>query len=194
MAMQERGRAIQAAKDDLDRLTEQTNFPVTRYQWAEWLDNNLDQLGDKMAKNGGAQSRRVCLNVRRAAASGLPPPERLQPRKERPQVSTEWAKLLQWRTGWHGVRMQPTAVAGEPADSGRRMFFLTRHHSQTYVLELEDYRVAGPYPYILDPRFRVADAVPLSDFERIVYKLFTSLYKLFTSFKWSAPLPVVLFI
>ena len=166
-ALQERRLAIQAAKDDLHRLKQQTLLPVTRQQWAEWLDKNLDELRDKMTTIDGAQSRRMHRNVRVGAASGLAPPVRLQPRKERLQLSTVWAQLLQWRTGWHGVRIRTPDIELEAADSGRRMFFLTRHRSQTYVLELETYRVAGPYPYILNKSFCVTDAIPLSSFEKI---------------------------
>ena len=47
------------------------------------------------------------------------------------------------------------------------MFFLLRHLRCTYVIDLERYRVPGPYPYILDRTFKFSDSMMLlSEFEQ----------------------------
>ena len=96
-------------------------------------------------------------NTRICARPGLPPPvKRFLPLEDRRCVIKEWAQLLAWRTGWHGLA----------AASGRRMFYMLRHVNSTYVIDLESQRVDGRHPYHLKEDFVLSDhIIPLTAFE-----------------------------
>ena len=47
------------------------------------------------------------------------------------------------------------------------MFFLLCALQRTYVIDLEDYRVAGTHPFLLDRRFFMSKALmPLAEFQQ----------------------------
>ena len=141
---------------EFGHLRAQAPFPVTRLQWAEWLEENLIEFRKRMP-NGEAPFRRRHLNVRVARMQDLPPQGgRLQPTREHRRASTEWAKLLEWRTGWHGLEFR----------TGWRLFFLTHSLRRTYVLDLEDYHVGiRASPYVLGRSFKIEKKMFLNEFE-----------------------------
>ena len=107
-----------------------------------------------MRKDAAPQRRRD-LNIRLDKRPGLPiPAVRIQPQAVKNNVITNLGKLLAWRTGWHGLE----------AASGKRLFFVVRHLSETYVLDLERCRV--PEGWHIKGDYKITDSmVPLGKFE-----------------------------
>ena len=135
-------------------------LPQTRFQWAVWISENLDEL-QKRSQPEEAPKRRRRLDTRLEPRLGLPQPaKRIQPQAMLGSVSARWAQLLQGRTGWHGLS----------AASGRRMFFRLHHLRTAYVIDIESERVHGHYPYHFTATFRLTDSVmPLCKFEQKWY-------------------------
>ena len=131
-------------------------IPCTRLQWTAWVGNNIDELRVRMRKNEAACRRRT-FNTRLCPRPGLPAPvQRFQPQAEISRVTSVWAKLLEWRTGWDGFQ----------SDAGRRMFYVLRHLHTTYVIDIECQRVPGTRPYQVRKDYRLTDNImPLSKFE-----------------------------
>jgi hypothetical protein len=120
---------------------------------------NIDDFRRRMWKDAAPQRRRD-LNIRVDKRPGLPMPAgRIQPQADKHRVITELGKLLAWRTGWHGLE----------AASGKRLFFVVRHLSETYVLDLEGCRVPDgpwPWPYHIKGDYKITDSMtPLGEFE-----------------------------
>ena len=95
-------------------LLDSVYTPITRPQWAEWLETNLAEFKENMKS---APSRRREMNTRVRAREDLPAP-------------ATWAKNLAGRAGWHGLQ---TATE-------KSMFFLICHNRVTYYVDLEPYR------------------------------------------------------
>ena len=123
---------------NLARLRATTaEIPCTRTQWSAWVGANIDELRERMRK-AEAPFRRRMFNIRVSPRLGLPAPvPRFQPQAEISRVTSAWAKLLEWRTGWYGFQ----------SDAGRRMFYVLRHVQTTYVIDMECQRVPGTRPY-----------------------------------------------
>ncbi len=155
---EERSMRINAARLNLIQLRAPTSIiPCTRFQWAVWLGENIEEFRRRMHKDA-APKRRRDVNIRVDKRPGLPTPvKRIQPQEDRRRPTTEWGKLLEWRTGWYGFG----------AASGRRLFYMVRHLWITYVIDLESHRVQGEHPYHLSGDFSITDSMmPLSTFER----------------------------
>ena len=156
-ARAERARRIQKAESTLICLTTSSGtIPCTRLQWAAWVGDHVGELRRRMRKEEAPMRRREG-NIRICARPGLPPPvKRFLPLEDRRCVIKEWAQLLAWRTGWHGLA----------AASGRRMFYMLRHVNSTCVIDLESQRVDGRHPYHLKEDFVLSDhIIPLTAFE-----------------------------
>ena len=150
------------ALGELRRAQQATTFPVTREQWSAWLESNISEFRSRMSK-AAAPARRAILNNRVMPMPGLAKPDgSFQPKHQISPLSTEWAKLLDGRSGWHGIQ----------TECGRRMFFLLRHLRHTYVIDLEQYRVIGDfYPYHVDKTFEISGSeMLLSEFEHSLRK------------------------
>ena len=108
-----------------------------------------------------APEMRRSLNTRISALPDLPRPSvRLRPVSEPCRASHGWAKLLEWRTGWHGLR----------TGSERRIVFLYRLLNSTYVIDFESHKtVDNCFHYLLDSTFIISDHVMnLKEFEECV--------------------------
>ena len=109
-----------------------------------------------------AQEMRRSLNVRISALPDLPRPSvRLQPVREPCRASHGWAKLLEWRSGWHGLWV----------GSKRRIVFLYRPQQSTYVIDFESHRTVMPscFHYVINSIFTISDHVlNLKEFEKCV--------------------------
>ena len=155
---EERQRRIDEASLKLEQLKAPTEIiPCTRAQWAAWLGANIEEMRKRMPK-AAAPKRRRDLNMRIDKRPGLPTPaKRIQPQAdpEGSNISTEWGRLLAWRTGWYGI----------DATSGRRLFYMLRHLSRCYVIDLEPHRVPGR-GYRITGTFRITDnMMSLAEFE-----------------------------
>ena len=155
----ERSKRIEDAKVQLEQLRAPTlNIPCTRLQWAEWVGVNIQDLRSRMLKHAAPHRRRELSN-RVCARPNLPTAvKRLRPQAEQGRATTAWGKLLEWRCGWYALQ----------AASGRRMVYMVRHVSTTYVIDMEDHRVPGLHPYHLTGvgAFGILqNIVPLRSFE-----------------------------
>ena len=150
----EKDRLVSEAKAEVNRLLESCVLPVTRHQWGAWLDLNIHEFRERM-KTAVINRRRA--NCRLQARQDLPELKsvsRLQPRRVVGRLHASWAVNLAGRGGWHGVKLTSGAV---------RMFFLVRHDRQTFVVDLEPYRVDGLLPcgYELGQSFNLQESLKL---------------------------------
>ena len=159
---EERQRRIDEASLKLEQLRAPTEIiPCTRAQWAAWLGANIDEMRIRMQK-AAAPKRRRDLNIRIDKRPGLPKPaKRIQPQADRSKASTEWGRLLEWRTGWYGIEWRSAAEA----TSEQRLFYMVCHRSSCFVIDLESHRVPGRYR--ITGTFRITDnMMSLAEFER----------------------------
>ena len=107
---EERQRRIDEASLKLEQLKAPTEIiPCTRAQWAAWLGANIEEMRKRMPK-AAAPKRRRDLNIRIDKRPGLPTGvKRIKPQADRSNVSTEWGRLLEWRTGWYGIEWRSAA-------------------------------------------------------------------------------------
>ena len=150
----EKERLVQAAQDEVDLLLAKFDTPITRPQWAAWLEANFDEFSEAMKT---ATQRRRLLNTRVRARPNLPQrPQRIQAKKEPTQsFKSVWAVNLARRTGWHGIHTATTKM----------MFFLAWNNGETFFIDMEPYRVGVPdeLSYELNQHFDlVAQLKPLS--------------------------------
>ena len=133
--------------------------PITRAQWATWLENNLTEFHERMKT---ASQRRCLGNTRVRARADLPKPaQRIQPKAETTaQFKTEWAANFAGRTGWHGIQ----------TTTDKMMFFLAWHHGKTFFIDLEPNRVTGhDVSYALTQDFDlVGQLKPLSSLDAAI--------------------------
>ena len=132
-------------------LTPTCIIPCTRFQWAAWVSDNVEEIRMR-TPDGAAPLRRRELNHRLYRRPGLPPPcKRLQPQAEPHIVTQAWAKLLELRTGWYGLQMV------SHTRPHRQMIYMWHYQGTTYVVDLETCRVPGSHPYNLNANFRFSD-------------------------------------
>ena len=108
-----------------------------------------------------APEMRRSLNARISALPDLPRPSvRLRPVREPCRASHSWAKLLEWRSGWHGLW----------TGKGRRVVvFLYRLLQSTYVIDFDSHRTLQPscFQYVLDSTFTISDHIlNMKEFEK----------------------------
>ena len=141
-------------------LTPTSIIPCTRFQWAAWVSDNVEEIRMR-TPDGAAPLRRRELNHRLYRRPGLPPPcKRLQPQAEPPIVTQAWTMLLALRTGWYGLQMV------SHTRPHRQMIYMWHYQGTTYVVDLETCRVPGSHPYNLNANFRFSDnMMTLSAFE-----------------------------
>ena len=91
---------LATAKAQVDDIMPMCALPITRPQWAAWLDANINEFHGRMKT---ASERRRALNTRVRARDNLPATAvRLQPtRVATASYKTQWAKHLSGRSGWH---------------------------------------------------------------------------------------------
>jgi len=102
----QRQQLIADAQQELDRLINACAVPITRVQWAAWLDENLDEFRSKMQTAPAARRER---SHRLRARPDLPQPvPRIEPKvANKVPFTTQWAAHLDHRIGWHGLHIQP---------------------------------------------------------------------------------------
>ena len=152
---EEKDVRVAALEHELAELRASCITPVTRIDFDEWLDVNLDELRHRMLT---APAKRREINVRVGPREGLPPPvHRFVPvAQEKVKHHTAWAQKLAFRTGWYGL---------EAAPGGRRFFPLFHFRAGVFVIDLEDYRV-GDLIYVLTPLFDLrAHLRPVAEWE-----------------------------
>ena len=112
----ERDGLIRDAQAEVDRLMASGGgVPITRLQWAAWLDDNLAEFKQLLPT---AHIRRRAGNTRIRARPELPPrAHRIQAQAVTGMLQTVWAKRLAGRIGWHGMR----------TTTEKKMFFLACH-------------------------------------------------------------------
>ena len=132
-ALQERKTTLLAEADEsLAALLGAFVIPVTRPQWAQWLDDNYDQFRELMRT---APALRRQGNVRVRARPGLPAPaRRIQPQAERSKPEADWAKRLANRTGWWGLKTR---------DNGSIIIFLLLLRGRTYYMDMGNRAATG---------------------------------------------------
>ena len=97
----ELARQIQAAENHLFNLLGTSSLPSTRFAWKAWVRDNLAEIRERMP---GSLDRRRQHNTRLTASPDLKKPvPRIQPQADRATPSSDWAGLLQYRTGWFGL-------------------------------------------------------------------------------------------
>jgi len=89
---------LESAERDLQQLLQACHVPITRAQWAEWLDRNIGEFREQM-KTAGEVRRQKSHRVR--CRAGLPKPRRLEPVVVKRTLNSQWAKNLAGRIGWH---------------------------------------------------------------------------------------------
>ena len=93
------------------------------------------------------------MNIRIEKRPGLPTGvKRIQPQADRSNVSTEWGRLLEWRTGWHGIEWRSAADEA----TNMRLFYMLSHRSSCFVIDLESHRVPGR-GYRITGTFRITE-------------------------------------
>ena len=137
------------ARTKLDELLRSFVVPVTRPQWSEWLDAHLAEFRTQMVS---APARRRQGSVRVRARHGLPSPaKRLQPQADQTgHCREEWARNLENRMGWHGVKTRRHGVI---------MVFLVHLRGRTYYVNVRN-RAANKGPTcLLDSTFGLVGSV-----------------------------------
>ena len=132
-ALQERKTTLLAEADaSLAALLGAFVIPVTRPQWAQWLNDNYDQFRELMRTAPALRRQR---NVRVRARPGLPAPaRRIQPQAERSKPEADWAKRLANRTGWWGLKTR---------DNGSIIIFLLLLRGRTYYMDMGNRAATG---------------------------------------------------
>ena len=147
---------VAAAEREYDSLLQACHVPLTRAQWAQWLDENMEQFAEKMES---APGRRRDRNQRLRARPGLQAPAaRLGPEGDqwRP-CATQWGAILERRSGWHGIRVHPDR---------KHMLFLYTLAGRTYAIDMEPFSTGALLTYTILDDFDVAAAIrPLADLE-----------------------------
>ncbi len=116
-------------------------MPITRLQWAAWLDDNLAEFKQLLPT---AHIRRRAGNTRIRARPDLPPrAHRIQAQADTGMLQTVWAKRLAGRIGWHGVQ----------TTTEKKMFFLECHDRNTFFIDLEPNRVGTDLAYVFNGDF-----------------------------------------
>ena len=127
----ERAALVEAAQAEVATVLARCNTPITRPQWAAWLDEHLDEFHLRMKT---APARRRAGNIRWRAREGLPEPvKRMQPRRAPTQLTQQWATNLSGRTGWHGLKTV----------TEKKMLCLMCNGGDIYYIDLEPNR-EGP--------------------------------------------------
>ncbi|CAK0833528.1 unnamed protein product [Prorocentrum cordatum] len=149
---------VAAAEREYDSLLQACRVPLTRAQWAQWLDENMEQFAEKMES---APGRRRARNQRLRARHGLPAPAaRLGPEGDqwRP-CATQWGAILERRSGWHGIRVHPDR---------KHMLFLYTLAGRTYAIDVEPFSTGALLKYNIFEDFDVAAAIrPLAVLEDV---------------------------
>jgi hypothetical protein len=136
---------LRGLEDELHRLSSSGEVPLTRPEWAAWLDDNLEEFRAKMKT---APLARRGLNTRVRAREGLPQPAKhFQPRADRLIALKEvWSQNLARRTGWHLVKTHDDFF----------MIFLAYHLGSTYYVDLQQQRVGEERCYVFTTEFVVS--------------------------------------
>ena len=113
-------------------------------EWKAWIRSHVDEFRKRM-QAAEAPARRSLGCSRVEARPDLPSPAaRIQPQAERRRPSSEWARLLQFRTGWFGLVLQ----------GGRRLLYVFHLWNATFVCDLESERSGNPeWPYTIQSSF-----------------------------------------
>jgi len=142
---------LATAKAECQSIVSMCDLPITRPQWAAWLDDNIGEFHERMKT---APQRRSALNTRLRARRDLPEPlKRLHPRSgAKAECSTQWAKNLAGRSGWHGLE----------TNTKRMMMMLMCNGGVTYYIDLEPNRVEpGVLSYALTCDFDLETSLAL---------------------------------
>ena len=100
--------AVARMQSALDQMLEGFNVPVTREQWDVWLTDNLAAFRETMSTVTADRRKR---SIRVFARDGLPQAvARIQPQATHVERKSEWARNLQYRTGWHLLRTKGNGV------------------------------------------------------------------------------------
>jgi hypothetical protein len=100
---------LATSKAQVEDIMSMCDLPITRPQWAAWLDANADEFHGRMKT---ASERRSALNTWVRARDNLPAPAvRLHPKRVATEAyKTRWAKLLSGRIGWHGLQTRTRTI------------------------------------------------------------------------------------
>ena len=148
--------ALQTVKDDmmvaarskLDVLLRSFCVPVTREQWSAWLAQNITEFRASMAS---VRALRRQGSRRLRPRLGLPPAVgRLQPRAESHKCKRDWARNLQYRTGWHGIQTRR---------NGLIVVFLMHLSRRTHYIKVPCRNVAGEVRCLLGDDFSLLGSV-----------------------------------
>ena len=147
---------LQAAKAEVEDVMSRSDIPITRPQWAAWLDDNLAEFHERMKT---APLRRRAGNIRVRARSDLPAAAaRLNPQAASTKCTTQWAANLAGRCGWHGLQ----------TNASKMMFLLMSNGGVAYYIDMEPNRVETPHDvrYALTDDFDLVGQLhPLADLE-----------------------------
>jgi hypothetical protein len=90
------------AEAEVEDILSKCDLPITRLQWAAWLDDHIVEFHGRMKTDS---VRRRALNTRVRARENLPEPAvRLHPKSgAKAKYTTQWAANLAGRCGWHGL-------------------------------------------------------------------------------------------
>ena len=79
-----RQEMLRAAEAEVQTVASRSDLPITRAQWSQWLESNIDEFRERMKT---ALARRRLGNFRLRARAGLPAPaQRLRPKSEKKSV------------------------------------------------------------------------------------------------------------
>ncbi len=145
-----RRERIATAEANVARLSHFNGMPTTRLQLAAWVSDHIEEFRARMVE---APARRRARSFRVWPRDGLPQPlKRIQPKAEVAQpYKTEWATILDGRTGWLGLR---TSMA-------KRLLYVVHHRGNSYCIDLEPYRDGDDFSYSLGDGFDVRSALNL---------------------------------
>ena len=148
------GERVARAENDLHSIRASANgVPMSRLDLSMWISENVQELRTRMQE---APQRRRSLNNRLWAREGMhAAAPRLQPQADlKPQLQTEWARILDGRTGWHGL----------VTSDGGVLFYLLRHRGRSWCVDLSPHRVKGGY--VLRQDFKLREQLkPLANLE-----------------------------
>ena len=119
------------AEAEVEDILSKCDLPITRLQWAAWLDDHIVEFHGRMKTES---VRRRALNTRVRARENLPEPAvRLHPKSgAKAKYTTQWAANLAGRCGWHGLQ----------TNTCKMMVVLMSNGGVTYYIDLEPNRVA----------------------------------------------------
>ena len=138
----QRNEQLAAARLKMDQLLGAFLLPVTRPQWEHWLDGCLPEFRALMVSAPAARRKG---NVRISARPDLPPAvNRIQPvQAKAAAVHTKWGRILQYRTGWYGIKTRKKGVL---------VVFTLFLNRQTYYVYAKNLAERGSSPrWLLDP-------------------------------------------